>query len=236
MNSPVRSILIVEDEADLAEMLRFHLERDGYSCRRSSDGQAALAESQRHPPDLIILDRMLPRVSGDEVLERLRRDPRTASIPVMMLTAKAEEADQLVGFAMGATDYVTKPFSMKVLLARVAAILRRDANEAGRDVLTCGPVILDRSRHEVTVEGKPIALTATEMRILAALMNARGRVMERDHLIDTVLGPSVAVTNRAIDVHIAALRKKMQSAAGWIRTIRGVGYAFRTPIEEACET
>lgn len=229
-----KSILIVEDEADLAEVLCYHLEREGYACRQAPDGALALAEVRRQVPDLIVLDRMLPKASGDEVVVRLKRDPQTASIPVIMLTAKAEETDELVGFALGADDYVTKPFSPKLLLARIAAVLRRREAATGEaEVLSAGPITLDRSRHEVTVSGSPVALTATEFRVLAALMAARGRVLDRTQLIDTVLGSGVAVTNRTIDVHIAALRKKLGSAAGWIQTVRGVGYTFREPMSEA---
>jgi len=228
-----KAILIVEDESDLADALSYHLEREGYKCRRARDGEAALAEVSRSRPDLIVLDRMLPKLSGDEVATRLRRDPHTADIPIIMLTAKAEDADELVGFALGADDYVRKPFSIKLLLARVAAMLRRDrAAQQESEVLSAGPVVLDRGRHEVTVEGRSVTLTATEFRILAALMGAGGRVLDRGQLIDAVLGQNVAVTDRTMDVHIAALRKKLGTAAAWIQTIRGVGYTFRVPVDE----
>ncbi len=232
MNSG-KLILIVEDENDLAEVLCYHLEREGYQCRRARDGEAALAEVQRSRPDLIVLDRMLPKLSGDEVATRLKRDSRTADVSIIMLTAKAEDADELVGFALGADDYVRKPFSVKLLLARIAAMLRRDrAARQQREVLSRGPVVLDRARHEVTVEGRPVVLTATEFRILAALMVADGRVLDRGQLIDAALGRDVAVTDRTMDVHIAALRKKLAKAAGCIQTLRGVGYTFRVPIDE----
>ncbi len=227
------SILIVEDEADLADLVSFHLQREGYQCRRAADGNRALAEAHRQPPDLIILDRMLPGVAGDEVASRLKRDERTAGIPIIMLTAKAEDDDELVGFALGADDYVRKPFSVKLLLARVAAVLRRRQEAAaGREVLAVGPVTLDHGRHEVLVAGHPAALTVTEFRILASLMAAHGRVLTRDQLIDAVLGQGAPVTSRAMDVHIAALRRKLGSAAGCVETIRGVGYAFRVPEDE----
>ncbi len=223
-----RSILVVEDEADLADLVCYHLERDGYDVRRAEDGERALAEAQRQTPDLIVLDRMLPKLSGDEVIRRLRRDDRTAAAPVIMLTAKAEEADALVGFALGADDYVSKPFSVKILLAKIAAVLRRDTNvSVGRDVISLGGVTLDHGRHEVTVMGRSVDLTATEFRILATLMAAKGRVMSREQLIESTLGHGAAVTNRAMDVHIASLRRKLGSAAACIQTIRGVGYAFR---------
>jgi two-component system phosphate regulon response regulator PhoB len=229
-----KTIMVVEDENDLAELVCFHLEKEGYACRKFNDGSQALAEVKRQTPDLILLDRMLPKTPGDEVAIRLKRDPRTAHIPIIMLTAKAEETDQLVGFALGADDYIAKPFSMKLLVARVAAVLRRrEAAEQEGETMSVGPITLDRSRHEVTIDGSPVQLTATEFRVLAALMGARGRVLDRDQLIDTVLGSGVAVTNRTIDVHVAALRKKFGLAAGWIQTVRGVGYTFREPAENA---
>ncbi|MBN1345097.1 MAG: response regulator transcription factor [Phycisphaerae bacterium] len=228
------TILIVEDETDLADLLRYHLEREGYVCRVAEDGERAVAEAYRQPPDLIILDRMLPKLSGDEVATRLKRDSRTTSVPILMLTAKAEDEDELVGFALGADDYVRKPFSVKLLLPRVAAILRRQQSGGSQDeIVTGGPITLDHARHEVSADGRRLDLTATEFRILAALMSARGRVLSREQLIDSAIGMDAAVTNRAMDVHIAALRKKLAKSATYIRTIRGVGYAFRGPEEES---
>ncbi|MEK7710830.1 MAG: response regulator transcription factor [Planctomycetota bacterium] len=226
-----KSILVVEDEADLCELLQYHLEKEGYGCRCVTDGVAAIDEARRQRPDLIILDRMLPRKSGDEVAGAILRESKTAAVPIIMLTAKAEEADQLVGFALGAVDYVTKPFSIKVLLARVAAVLRRvDSSADAREPVTAGPIAMDPERYLVTVHGDPVSLTTTEFRILKTLMQANGRVMDRTQLIDAVLGPTVAVTDRTIDVHIAGLRKKLgEEAAAWVQTIRGVGYTFRTP-------
>ncbi len=229
---PDKTILIVEDEADLAELLRLNLEREGYSCRVAGAGDEALAEARRHAPSLVLLDRMLPGLSGDEVAAILRRDPATANIPVIMLTAKVEESDELVGFALGADDYVTKPFSMKVLLARVRSIFRRTMlMETDLDTLRTGPFQLTPSRHELTVDGQPVQLTATEFRLLKALMVARGRVRNRDQLIDTAFGVGVAITDRTVDVHVTALRKKLGASAGWIQTVRGVGYTFREPQE-----
>jgi two-component system, OmpR family, alkaline phosphatase synthesis response regulator PhoP len=227
---PQEVILIVEDEADLAEMLRFNLEREGYRVRCAQDGLTALAEARRFPPDVILLDRMLPGASGDEVIAQLKRDSTTSGIPVIMLTAKADEADALVGFALGADDYVTKPFSVKLLLARVRAMLRRsDVLAKEPEVLTDGPVRLDTGRHEVQVEGAPVPLTSTEFRVLKALMAADGRVLSRAQLIDAALGDNVAVTDRTIDVHITGVRRKLGGAADWVQTIRGVGYTFREP-------
>lgn len=229
---PAKSVLVVEDETDLRELIGFNLEREGYQCYRAADGNAALAAISRHAPDLVVLDRMLPNPTGDEVLAQIRRDRRTATIPVLMLTAKAEESDELVGFALGADDYVTKPFSMKALIARIGALLRRSHDwslGADRGLLTSGPVALDSERQSVSVDEVFIALTATEFRLLKALMIADGRLRSREQLIDTVLGPNVAVVDRTIDVHIAALRKKLGSAAKWVQTVRGAGYIWRIP-------
>ncbi len=225
-----KSILIVEDEADLANMLRFNLEREGYRCRCVADGADALTEARADRPDLILLDRMLPRLSGDEVVAKLKRNPQSAAIPIILLTAKAEETDQLVGFALGADDYVTKPFSFKLLLARIAALLRRrDELDVDDDEIEEGPVKLIPDRHEVTVDGEPVRLTATEFRLLKVLMTAKRRVFDRSRLIDAVFGETVAITDRTIDVHITAVRKKLGHAAGWVQTVRGVGYTFRPP-------
>lgn len=231
------SILVVEDEMDLADVVCYHLEREGYACRRAEDGERAIAEAFRQTPDLIILDRMLPKISGDDVVMRLKRDSRTAATPIIMLTAKAEDDDELVGFALGADDYIRKPFSMKLLVARVSALMRRlsaDAQQA--EVVSEGPIVLDHGRHEVVVDGRRLDLTATEFRVLACLMAAKGRVLSREQLIDAALGVGAAVTNRAMDVHIAALRKKLGDAAPFVRTVRGVGYAFRAPEPESPET
>ena len=231
-----KTILVVEDEQDLAEVICFNLEREGYQTRRCASGDAALAEVRTHPPDLVLLDRMLPHVSGDDVANEMRKDGTTAHIPILMLTAKAEESDELVGFALGADDYVTKPFSMKVLLARVVALLRRgESQSTDADVVSEGPFALDHNRHELKVNGQSIGVTATEFRLLGTLMGASGRVLDRSKLIDKVLGQGAVVLDRTIDVHITSLRKKLQQTApdqnlaSWIHTVRGVGYSFRPP-------
>lgn len=225
-----KSVLIVEDQTDVAEMVQFNLEREGYHVRVFGNGDAAMVEIARHVPDLILLDRMLPGLSGDDLIAQLKRNPSTASIPIIMLTAKADESDELVGFALGADDYITKPFSMKLLLARVRAMLKRtELKDAEASVITIGAVRLDAARFELTVDGQPAMLTATEFRLLKALMSGQGRVLSRTQLIDHVLGTGIAVTDRVIDVHITALRKKLGSAADWVQTIRGVGYTFREP-------
>lgn len=228
---PTKSVLVVEDEIDLAEMLRYNLEREGYAVRCVGDGRNALSEIRRQPPDLLILDRMLPGISGDEVIQQIKREPRFSTIPVLMVTAKAEESDQLVGFAIGADDYVPKPYSIKLVLARVAALFRRsESTDAPSETYTAGPLLLDVSRHEVTVDGVSVPLTATEFKLLRSLMAADGRVLSRGQLIDNVLGTGVAVTDRTIDVHVTSLRKKLGDAANWIQTVRGVGYTFRAPM------
>lgn len=231
MNSK-KTILVVEDEADLRDLICFNLEREGYQCIRVADGREALAQIRRSRPSLVILDRMLPYISGDEVLSRIRRDKQTAIVPVIMVTAKAEESDELVGFAMGADDYVTKPFSMKALVARAGALLRRSRDSTPGEqagVVSNGLVTLDAERHLVTVDGAAIGLTATEFRLLRVFMSSEGRLHSREQLIDAVLGVNVAVVDRTIDVHVAALRKKLGSASTWIQTIRGAGYAWRNP-------
>ncbi len=233
------TVLVVEDEVDLAELICLKLKAEGYRCSAVGSGLEALHSIERWAPDLIILDRMLPGLSGDEFLGRLRHNPRTSAIPVIMLTAKAEESDELIGFSLGADDYLSKPCSMKVLAARVAALIRRaTAAATNPDVYTLGPITVDAGRHEVTVNGAPIVLTATEFRLLTALAAARGRVLARSQLIDKALGEDVAVTDRTIDVHITSLRKKLnhadetESAARWIQTIRGVGYSLRAPAND----
>jgi len=231
-----KAILIVEDETDVADLIRYNLEREGYSCRCARDGAAALEEIQRRHPDLIVLDRMLPHRSGDEVAMELRREADTRSIPIIMLTAKSDEADELVGFALGVDDYVAKPFSMKTLVARIGAVLRRSESVTDDAFLSAGPFRLDISRHELRVNDSVVPLTATEFRLMRALMAARGRVLSRTQLIDAAMGSEVVVTDRTIDVHITALRRKVsankdgESLTAWIGTIRGVGYTFRQPV------
>lgn len=235
-----KKILIVEDEEDLASLIKFNLEREGYHCSAFSDGKQAFAELKQHRPDLVLLDRMLPGMSGDQFALELRKRRDCAHIPIIMITAKATESDELVGFAMGVDDYISKPFSMKKLVARVGAVLRRgkDAKNAA-PLLESGPLVLDRERFEVKVGGTLVKLTATEFRVLDALMASEGRVLSRSQLIDAALGEDAVVTDRTIDVHVTALRKKLASADGpsgrqvvaWIQTVRGVGYSFRSPDE-----
>jgi two-component system phosphate regulon response regulator PhoB len=221
-----RHILVVEDQRDLAEMLSFNLSRANYDVSVAYDGRAALRKTQETKPDLVLLDLMIPELPGTEVATRIRTDPVIASTPIIMLTAKADEVDQLVGLAVGADDYITKPFSVKVLLARVEAVLRRAATppqQAGSR-LRLGPIELDTETHEAFAGGEPVKLTLTEFRLLAALITAGGRILNRQQLMSRAIGPGVTVTERTIDVHITAVRKKLGEHGALIRTVRGVGY------------
>ena len=227
-------ILIVEDEADLADIIAFNIRRAGYRPLQAADGVAGLEIAARERPDLLILDLMLPKLDGLEVARRLRAEPTTSSIPIIMLTARAEERDQLTGLAVGADDYISKPFSMPVLLARVEAILRR-AGGAGSGVAVAqrGPVRIDLDAHDAWVSGTPVRLTTTEFKILNALIRADGRVLTRHELISRAIGPGIRITDRAIDVHLAAVRKKLGEHGALIKTVRGVGYKMTVDHETA---
>ncbi|MFW6132857.1 MAG: response regulator [Planctomycetota bacterium] len=221
-----KRIVIVEDEPDMAELVAMHLRREHYQPEVASDGARALQIIQASPPDLVLLDMMLPRLSGTEVLREIRRDPRTADVPVIILTAKTGEGDIVAGLQLGADDYVTKPFSMSVLLARVSAVLRRieAVDDSSDRALGVGPIRINREMHRVEVDGEPVCLTATEFKLLATLVAARGRVLTRDQLINHALGVNAVVTDRTIDVHLAAVRRKLGPAKSYIETVRGVGY------------
>jgi DNA-binding response OmpR family regulator len=222
------TILIIDDEKDLIELVRYNLEKDGYDAISANDGQTGLEIAQRHKLDLIVLDLMMPGMDGLEVCRRLRTDPRTGRIPLIMLTAKATEADRIVGLELGADDYITKPFSPRELVARVKAILRRTTTQTEPEqLIRHGDLSIDVTRHEVSVAGKPVALTATEFRILHFLASKPGRVLSRDDIIDAALGRDANVFDRTIDVHITAIRRKLGKGADQIETIRGFGYKFR---------
>ncbi len=225
-----KRILLVEDERDMAELVAMRLKREGYLVDLAYDGKEGLEKVRADPPDLAILDLMLPRMSGTDLANEIRHDPRTTNLPIIMLTAKSEESDVVVGLQLGADDYVTKPFSMSVLVARVAAVLRRCAalDAAGAGPLKVGPLAIDRERHQVEVDGKVVSLTLTEFRILLALAAARGRVLTRNQLIDQAMGINAVVTDRTIDVHLTALRRKLGDARDMIETVRGVGYRLTT--------
>lgn len=217
-------VLVVDDEADLVELLSYNLRQAGYEPVGARNGLEALQAAARHKPHLIVLDLMMPEMSGIEVARRLRSDPKLVKTPIIMLTARAGEQDQVAGLSVGADDYVTKPFSPKVLLARIEAVLRRASDASSPVKLTIGPVVMDLDTHEVTVDDRPITLTPTEFRLLAALIQARGRVLTRDQMIARGMGPGITVTGRAIDVHIAAVRRKLGEHENIVQTVRGVGY------------
>lgn len=222
-----KRVLVVEDDRDLRDLLTFNLEREGYGVSVATDGRTALRRAAEERPDLILLDLMIPEIGGTEVAARVRTDPATAAIPIIMVTAKTDEVDQLVGLGVGADDYITKPFSMKVLMARIEAILRRAGAPGGRvdqPALRLGGVRMDLGTHEVTVDGEPVKLTLTEFRLLAALVQANGRVLTRQHLMSRAMGPGITVTERTIDVHMTAIRKKLGPYGAQIVTVRGVGY------------
>ncbi len=223
--SQIKHILIVEDERDLSDLLTFNLQKAGYRTSASFDGREALQTALATTFDLIVLDIMLPGMSGTDIAARLRSNPKTARTPIIMVTAKSEEVDQLVGLAVGADDYLTKPFSPKVLLARIEAVLRRSssANPESR-VLSMGQIVVNLDSHEAVVDGEVVKLTLTEFRLLACLLAERGRVLSRSVLITKAIGPGIMVTERTIDVHLTALRKKLGAHADFIQTVRGVGY------------
>ncbi len=233
-----RLILVVDDEKDLVDLISYNLQRNGYDIITAGNGNDAIEAAFRDLPDLVVLDLMLPGIDGTEVARRLKADPRTASTPIVMLTAKGEETDVVVGLTLGADDYVTKPFSMKILLARLASVMRRkevatSTPETG--LLRAGPLSIDTSKHEAAVNGEVIKLTLTEFKLLVALVNSRGRVLTRDQLMDKAMGTDVFVTDRAIDVHITSIRKKLGTANFLVHTVRGVGYRLQESPEEAAE-
>jgi two-component system phosphate regulon response regulator PhoB len=229
-------VLVVDDEPDLVELITLNLERHRFGVLAAGDGNRALELARKYTPDLILLDVMLPGIEGTEVARRLRADPATDQIPIIMLTARSEETDVVVGLTLGADDYVTKPFSMKVLMARVKAMLRRRSAGAddgkGQGVLKAGPLVMDTEKHEVSVSGHAVKLTLTEFRLLRALVEARGRVLSRDRLMDKGMGEDVFVTDRAIDVHVTSIRRKLGDAAWLVHTVRGVGYRLQEEREE----
>jgi phosphate regulon transcriptional regulator PhoB len=226
------TILVVEDERDIADLVKYHLEKAGLPARIVADGKHALDLISREPPDLVILDLMLPSLDGLEVCRRLRGSPATQGIPVIMLTAKAEEVDRIVGLEMGADDYVPKPFSPRELVARVKAVLRRMAAPlaASEAPLRTGDLRLDPSRHEVTKRGQVVSLSAMEFRLLEFFLRHRGRVYTRTQLLDQVWGQDRFVEPRTVDVHIRRLREKVEDdprRPRLILTVRGMGYKCR---------
>jgi two-component system phosphate regulon response regulator PhoB len=228
--TPKAKILVVEDEKDILELVRYNLTREGYAVVGITSGEEALRAARKERPDLIILDLMLPGVDGLEVCKIVKNDPETRDLPIMMLTAKGEESDIVLGLGLGADDYVTKPFSPKVLMARVKALLTRIKRPAATDdtaTLHAAGLSLDPDRLEVRIQGRPVDLTATEFRMLHLLMRKPGRVFARYQIVDAARGEDYPVTERSVDVHIVSLRKKLGELGKMIETVRGVGYRFR---------
>ncbi len=223
-----QEILVVEDEPDIRGLVVLHLEREGFRCRTAANGPDAVREAKARRPDLIVLDLMLPGLDGLEVCRRLRGDPETAGVPIIMLTAKADEVDRVVGLELGADDYVAKPFSPKELVARARAVLRRARPAAAPRVLSAGPLALDPERHRVTLDGAEVMLTPKEFDLLQALLESAGRVLSREHLLNRVWGYARAdeIESRTVDVHVRRLRVKLGDAGNRIATVKSVGYRF----------
>jgi two-component system phosphate regulon response regulator PhoB len=219
-------ILIVEDEADLASLLEYNLKAEGHTTELARTGAAALSRLKTFKPELVLLDLMLPDISGGDVSRLIREAPESKRTPIIMVTARGEETDRVRGLELGADDYVTKPFSVKELLLRIKAVLRRGTEEVltGKAVIEAGDIKLDSERHEVLVRGKPVVLTALEFRLLKTFLERPGRVQTRDTLLSDVWGIDAEITTRTVDTHIKRLREKLGAAGEIIETIRGVGY------------
>jgi len=223
-------ILIVDDEEDILELVAYNLAREGYRTVRAVSGEEALKKCRSEMPDLIVLDLMLPGIDGLEVMKVLKKDPAAKGIPTVMLTAKGEEADIVAGLELGADDYITKPFSPRVLLARVRAVLRRKADDDAQpssSIIRIHDLEIHQGRRSVSIKGNPVELTFTEFQILTFLAARPGWVFTRTQIVDTVRGDSYPVTDRSVDVQIVGLRKKLRPCSQYIETVRGVGYRFR---------
>lgn len=223
-------IVLIEDEADIQEVLEYNLTREGYRVLSSRNGDDGLGLVRRENPDLVLLDLMLPGLDGIEVCRSLKSDSATSSIPIIMVTAKGEESDIVLGLGVGADDYIAKPFSTKEMLARVKAVLRRGpvrTDKRTEEQIRCQGLTIDSLRHEVRLDDKPVAFTATEFRLLHFLASHPGRVFSRDQLLNRVIGHGAIVIDRNIDVHIRSIRKKIGDYREWVEAVRGVGYRFR---------
>lgn len=220
-----KKVLVADDEADVLNLVCNNLKSAGFIPMQAEDGHTALEKARAELPALIVLDLMLPGMSGLEVCKALKSEPTTKAIPIVMLTAKAEEVDRILGFELGADDYITKPFSPRELTLRVQSVLRRAAGQPEKaDVLKLGEIVVDRTRHVVAVKGKPLDLTATEFKLLTTLMERRGRVQSRDVLLNDVWGYESVIDTRTVDTHVRRLREKLGKVSDSIETIRGFGY------------
>jgi two-component system phosphate regulon response regulator PhoB len=221
-------ILIIEDEKDIVDLVEYHLKQSGFSVLKALDGPSGLEIAKKNRPCLVILDLMLPGMDGKDICRALKSNPLTQSIPILMLTAKSEEVDRVIGFELGADDYVTKPFSPRELVLRVKAILRRkEFPKEGEKKIQIGDLLIDIDRHQISIKKNPIQLTSTEFKLLAELASNRGRVQTRERLLDKVWGYTYEGYARTVDTHIRRLREKLGPSGDTIETIRGVGYRFR---------
>ncbi|HZM68890.1 MAG TPA: response regulator transcription factor [Candidatus Cryosericum sp.] len=222
-----QTILVVDDERDIVELIRYNLAQAGYRVVTATDGQQALELARRDRPDLVVLDLMLPVMPGTEVARILKQEEKTRAVPIVMLTARGSEVDRIVGFELGADDYVVKPFSPRELVLRVQAILRREGVENHEERLIFEPLVIDLGAHIVSLKGKEIDLTTTEFKLLLRLARRPGRAFSRDQLLSEVWGYSGDLETRTVDTHMKRLRSKLGSVAIWIETVRGLGYRFR---------
>ena len=222
--------LIVDDEQAIVDLVRYHLEKEGMLCFEAADGETALRLAREHRPDLLVLDLMLPGVDGLEICRLLRRDQSTASIAIIMLTAKAEEVDRIVGLEMGADDYIVKPFSPRELVARVKAVLRRGQSPSTDVIQRIGELEVDVAKRQDRVGDKPVELTVKEFDLLCSLIQANGRVLNREQILETVWGyaNAIDIESRTVDVHIRRLREKLAQESQRVVTVKGVGYRFET--------
>ncbi len=223
-------LLIIEDDEDILELLRHNLTKEGYAVETAADGEQGLDRAKDQPPNLVLLDLMLPGIDGLQVLKSLRAESRTAFLPIIILTAKGEEADVITGLELGADDYITKPFSPSVLLARIRAVLRRKSRqvrEGDENPIEIFDLAIDPRRHEVRLRGRRVELTATEFQLLRFLAAHPGWVFTRQQIVDSVKGTDYPVTDRSVDVQMVGLRRKLGKAGDYIETVRGVGYRFR---------
>ena len=224
----LKKILVVDDEIDILTLLQYNLEKSGFKVIIAKDGPEAIVLARKEKPDLIVLDIMLPSMEGTEVCKAVRKSEVTGHIPIIMLTAKSEEVDRIVGLELGADDYITKPFSPRELILRIKAVLKRGKGVDEKiHSLNAGPIHIDADKLSVTVDGKPVKLTSTEIRLLIELIKSIGRVLSRETLLDRVWGSEFYVTDRTVDTHITRLREKLGKASGYIETVRGFGYRFR---------